>query len=233
MKTLLLVILSTLPFFASLIYFLPTEPSPWFMNLLAFTKAFLFVCPLLFWKYLKLPGSWKDFGSLLKGPKIFRQFILGIGWGILMSAVVFIAFESLSEMTRTEMLARVAKKISVLKIAEHFLIYGIVLSFVHSLLEEFYWRFFIFNAWKEKLPQFKITAHLVAGLAFTLHHFTVTVHYFDLSFGMILGLGVWAAGVIWSCVYVKERSLLGVWISHIIVDLALISIGFKALASIS
>jgi len=230
MKTLLLFVISTLPFFASLIYFLPTEPSPWFMNLLAFTKAFLFVCPLLFWKFLKLPGNWKDFGSLLKGPNIKRQAVIGIGLGILMSGVVLLAYECLSDATRTEMLARVAAKISVLKIAEHFLIYGIVLSFVHSLLEEFYWRFFVYNAWKAKLPQLKFTAHMIAGLAFTLHHFTVTVHYFDLSFGLILGLGVWAGGVIWSYVYEKERSLLGVWISHIIVDLALISIGFKALA---
>lgn len=229
MKILVLIVISTLPFFASLVYFLPAEPSPWFMNLLAFTKAFLFVCPILFWKFLKLPGSWKDFVSLLKGPLIKRQLVLGIGLGLLMSAVVLLAFESLSDVARNEMLSRVAKKISVLKIAEHFLLYGIVLSFVHSLLEEFYWRFFVFNAWKTKLPKNAFSAHIVAGLAFTLHHFTVTVHYFDLSFGLILGLGVWAAGVIWSYVYIKERSLLGVWISHIIVDVALISIGFKAL----
>lgn len=234
MRLFLLFVLSTLPFFASLIYFLPAEPSPWFMNLLAATKAFLFVSPILFWKFLKIPGKWTDFTKALSTEKLKRQIAIGLGLGILMSAVVLLSFEALSETTRNEMLTRVAKKISVLKIAQNFLLYGIVLSFVHSLLEEFYWRYFVFSAWKSALPPRRISlaAHLIASFAFTLHHFTVTVHYFDLSFGLLLGLGVWAAGFIWSYVFEKERSLLGVWISHIIVDIAIISIGYKALAHI-
>ena len=149
-----------------------------------------------------------------------------------MCAAVLGSFELLSESTRHEALSRIAKKISVLKISEHFLLYGIVLSFAHSLLEEFYWRFFIYNAWKKHMHKgaWHLCAHLISGLAFALHHFTVTVHYFDLSFGIVLGLGVWIGGVIWSYAYEKEKSLLGVWISHILVDIALISIGFKALS---
>jgi membrane protease YdiL (CAAX protease family) len=136
----------------------------------------------------------------------------------------------LSPETREEALRRIALKISVLKIKEHFWIYGIVLSILHSCLEEFYWRFFMLGAWKKQAPLVK--AHIIAGLAFTLHHFTVTVHYFDFSLGMILGLGVWAAGLIWSYLYELEDSLLATWISHIIADMALIFIGFYALSSI-
>lgn len=257
MKSFTLILCSTLPFFASLVYFFPTEPAPWFLNLLGLTKLFLFLCPFLFWKFLKLPGHWKDFSKLIFNSNIKRQLLIGLGTGALMCLAVLGTYEVISEASRNEALSRIAKKISVLKISEHFLLYGIVLSFLHSLLEEFYWRFFIFNAWKKQLVTHNLNqsignvgksrkqklpidlknllrsahlAHLIAGLAFTLHHFTVTVHYFDLSIGIILGLGVWAGGVIWSYTYEKERSLLGVWISHIIVDLALISVGFRALS---
>lgn len=234
MKLLLLIALSTLPFFASLVYFLPTEPSPWFMNLLAATKALLLVSPILFWKFLRIPGKWSDFSKTLTTEKLKRQISLGLGLGVLMSAVVLLTFELLSDASRTLLLTRVAKKITVLQIEDLFLVYGVVLSFVHSLLEEFYWRYFIFSAWVASLPPRRthLIAHLVASFAFTLHHFTVTVHYFDLSFGLLLGLGVWAAGFIWSYIFEKEKSLLGVWISHIIVDIALVSIGYKALTQL-
>ncbi len=234
MRTFLLILFSTLPFFASLLYFLPTDPPPWFMIPMGLTKAFIFVAPFIFWKTLKLPGSWRDF-PLLKGASRPRSWALGITIGALMSAVIYIGFHFILDAeVRSEALKRIGGKIEILGIREHYWIYGIVLSFVHSLLEEFYWRFFVFNAWKAKMPKGAplLWAHLCAGFAFTLHHFSVTIHYFDLGLGLLLGLGVWVAGVVWSYTYEKERSFLAVWISHIIADLALISIGQLALSSI-
>lgn len=229
MKILLLIALSTLPFAASLLYFLPSEPHPLFMYLLGATKVFLILSPILFWKYLQLPGSWKNFLSEINSRTPKRQIIIGVLMGIILSAPVLILFEWLPLDIRSEALLRISKKISLLKIKDHYFTYGIVLCLVHSLLEEYYWRFFIFNAWKKVKFSSKAIPHLIAGFAFTLHHFSVTINYFDLKLGLLFGLGVWFAGVVWSFTYEKEKSLLAVWISHILIDIAILSIGFKAL----
>ncbi|MEZ4816244.1 MAG: CPBP family intramembrane glutamic endopeptidase [Bdellovibrionota bacterium] len=229
MKLFVLIVLSTLPFAASLLYFLPSEPHPLFMYLLGATKIFLFLSPILFWKHLKLPGSWKNFLSEVNCSAPKRQILLGVLIGFIMSVPVLILFEWLPLDIRSEALLRISKKISLLNIKEHYFLYGIFLCLIHSLLEEFYWRFFIFNAWKKVKFSSKAIPHLIAGFAFTLHHFSVTINYFDLKLGLLLGLGVWIAGIIWSFTYEKEKSLQAVWVSHILIDIAILSIGFKAL----
>jgi membrane protease YdiL (CAAX protease family) len=231
-RMLVLILVSILPFLASLLYFLPKDPPPYFMALIGLTKAFLFFAPFLLWSVLKIPDSWKSFPRTLFSKNIGRQIVIGICVGLVMTAAVLGSFYFISDERRAEALSRIAQKISTLKIREHFYFYAFLMSVVHSLLEEFYWRFFIFSAWKSALGNraFSALPHFIAGLAFTLHHFTVTVFYFDLAFGLLLGLGVLGAGLIWTYIFEKERSLLGVWISHIIVDIALMSVGIRALA---
>lgn len=231
MRLLVLLALSTIPFFSSLIYFLPSQPDPWVLKLLVATKFFLLLCPIWAFRYFNLNERTQNFFKTLRPQNLTNSIALGLGIGACMSAVVVAGFELLTESTQELALQRISQKISVLNIKNHFFVYGLALSFIHSLLEEFYWRFFIFNAWKDRLKNHlgPWGPHFIASLAFTLHHFTVTVHYFDLQLGLILGVGVFFAGIIWSLLYEKEKSLLTAWISHITVDLALISIGYLAL----
>ena len=224
----LLFLCSTLPFWGNLYSFLPQKPLPFFEIVLIATKAFTLLAPLFLWKPLQLPLGWKYFAKHLdlQNQKI-RKYFVGMIVGVIMGSTIIASFEFLPPEIQKETFARISQKIQTLHIQEHFWIYALILSFAHSLVEEFYWRFFLFTAFKKHLPRYR---HFLVAFAFSLHHFVVTIFYFDLKLGLILGLGVFAAGYIWTQLYEKENSLGAVWISHIIADIALMSFGFRALS---
>ena len=226
---LLLFLCSTLPFWGNLYSFLPQKPLPFFEVVLIFTKGFTLLAPFLFWKALKLPLSWKFFAKHLDLQNNKRRKIaIGTLVGVLMGASIVGAFEFLPDTLQKETFSRIALKIQTLHIQNYFWLYAILLSLAHSLLEEFYWRFFLFEAFKKHIPRYR---HLFVALAFSLHHFVVTIFYFDFKLGFLLGFGVLVAGYIWTKLYEKENSLTAVWISHVIADIALMSFGFRALSS--
>ena len=44
-----------------------------------------------------------------------------------------------------------------------------------------------------------------------------------LVFAALVGVG----GVIWSLLYARQRTLLGAWISHLLVDVGIMALGYK------
>jgi uncharacterized protein len=104
------------------------------------------------------------------------------------------------------------------------------IAVAHSLLEEYYWRWFVYGRLRRHLPM--AAALLLSGLAFMGHHVLVLSVYFP---GRIwtavvpFALGVAAGGVVWAWLYERSGSLLGPWLSHLIVDAALMAIGYDLL----
>lgn len=116
-----------------------------------------------------------------------------------------------------------------------FLAFAAALTFVNALLEEYVWRWFVYEKWNEVLKGLKGPAKAVAvpgaivlaGLCFTLHH-TIAMHlYFDWQVNLIASLGVFTGGVTWSIVYLKYKNIYAGYISHIFADIAIFYIGYR------
>jgi membrane protease YdiL (CAAX protease family) len=103
---------------------------------------------------------------------------------------------------------------------------GVFYSLVHSLLEEYYWRWFVFGQLRRGAPLGVAVA--VSSLGFMAHHVLVL--------GKFFGFDHWAAwafsacvavgGAAWAWLYDRTGSLLGPWWSHLLVDAAIFAIGF-------
>jgi membrane protease YdiL (CAAX protease family) len=141
---------------------------------------------------------------------------LGIAWLSPLGKVVTAAAPAISE------------KIAGLGFANHFLLLALGISIVNSAMEEYYWRWFVFGNLRHviKLP----LAHLVAALAFTSHHIIVTTQFFSLGFALFTCAGVFTGGLIWSHLYQRQKSILGTWVCHILVDLAIFAVAWKAIS---
>jgi membrane protease YdiL (CAAX protease family) len=122
---------------------------------------------------------------------------------------------------------RIRIKVQTLGILDHYWSFGLFLAVMHSLIEEYYWRWFVFGRLKEVARP--ISAHLLAGASFSAHHVIVATQFFPLIWGTVLGLLVGVGGIIWSMMYEKQQTLAGAWISHLIADLGIPSIGHKLL----
>lgn len=103
---------------------------------------------------------------------------------------------------------------------------GVFYALVHSLLEEYYWRWFVFGQLQLRTP--RLVAMAVSSLGFMAHHIILLATFFgwDSPWAYVFSLGVAVGGAVWAWIYATSRSLLGPWLSHLLVDAAIFLIGF-------
>lgn len=108
-----------------------------------------------------------------------------------------------------------------------FIVFAIFLIIANSSLEEYYWRWFGFSKLREV---FSLKwAIFLSGFGFMLHHVIVLVIFFGWLYGIFFGAFVGIGGCIWVYFYHKYDSIWPCWISHAIIDAALMFIGFDML----
>ena len=107
-----------------------------------------------------------------------------------------------------------------------FILGGILLSTVHSLLEEYYWRWFLFGGLRRFMPV--VAAVVLSSLAFTAHHVILLAVYFGglwpatIFFSFCVAVG----GAAWAWIYHRSGSLLGPWLSHLLIDAGIFVVGY-------
>ncbi len=100
-------------------------------------------------------------------------------------------------------------------------------SAVHSLLEEYYWRWFVFGQSRQLMPW--PAAALISSIAFAAHHVLVLSLYFGWNSWAtwLFSLAVAVGGAVWCWIYQRSGSLVGPWLSHLLVDAAIFAIGYE------
>ncbi len=98
---------------------------------------------------------------------------------------------------------------------------------LHSLLEEYYWRWFVFAQLRRVTALGPAIA--ISALGFMAHHVIVlSVFFGGGSFlSLFFSLGVAVGGVAWAWLYHRSRSLFGPWLSHALVDAGIFLVGFE------
>jgi membrane protease YdiL (CAAX protease family) len=103
-----------------------------------------------------------------------------------------------------------------------FLALAVFLSALHSGMEEYYWRWFVFG--RLRLLIGHPAAILVSGLGFMAHHVILLAVYLPGRFwlGVVpMSLAIASGGWVWAWLYDRSGSLLGPWVSHALVDAAI------------
>ncbi len=98
----------------------------------------------------------------------------------------------------------------------------------HSFLEEYYWRWFVYGIARKKMSG--PAAIALSSVGFASHHVVLLAMYFD-DLRAVVGFsaGVAAGGVAWAWIYEKSGRLRGPWLSHLLVDAAIMAIGYHLL----
>lgn len=103
-------------------------------------------------------------------------------------------------------------------------------SLVHSALEEYYWRWFVYARLRSFLSTWP--AIIISSLGFAAHHVIVLAVYFGPSHPLtiLFSLSVAVGGLFWAWLYERSGSLWGPWLSHLLVDAAIFIIGYSLVA---
>jgi membrane protease YdiL (CAAX protease family) len=169
-------------------------------------------------------------GALRPAPPHRRGLGLGLGFGLLVAAATLALYHLWLEghpwAAATPGLVYQKVRQFDLTDARSFLIFALLLSVLHSLFEEYYWRWFVFGRLRRYLPL--AAAIALSSIGFALHHVVILYVYFPGSFWVLalpFSIAVAVGGAVWAWLYDWSGSLYAPWLSHLVVDAALMAVG--------
>lgn len=107
-----------------------------------------------------------------------------------------------------------------------YILFAVFYVVIHSFLEEYYWRWFVFGMLERTVSP--PAAIAISSLGFMAHHVVILSVYFGITspFTILFSLSIAIGGALWAFLYRKSKSLLIPWISHAFVDAAIFGIGY-------
>ncbi len=211
------------PTVATWAYFVVLAGSPHAQGVYSASKIVQFALPLC-WAVL-----WQKQRLRLTPPSL-----RGVGVGLALGLAVVAAMMALyygylkASPIMTPAPVEIAKKMVDFRVDSplKFLAFAAFISLLHSLLEEYYWRWFAFGQLSRSLS-FPAAA-AVSSVGFMAHHLLVIA-------GFLKGYGpatwffsfcVAAGGALWAWIYRRTRTLYGAWLSHLVIDAGLMWLGY-------
>jgi uncharacterized protein len=191
-------------------------------------KVFQFAFPLLWvcfvlreWAAPRRPSS--------------RGLLLGAGFSIVVVAAGWILFAGAlrDSVAFAQASVPILKKLAAVGIDSpwKYALLALFYSLVHSLLEEYYWRWFVFGQLRKVTSS--SLAIVISAFAFAAHHVIVLAHYFGPTSPAtwLLSSAVVVGGLFWAWLYEHSDSLLGPWLSHLLIDAGIFWIGYDLVGS--
>lgn len=220
----ILALACVLPTLVTLAYFVAAAGSPSGVQqaVYAASKVVQFALPVV-WMALVHRAA-------LRWPRWTTQGLAtGLAFGAVVGAAIFALYLVLSGQPVLEQaLGPMRQKIAGLGVASpwRFALLGVFYSAIHSLLEEYYWRWFVFGRLRHYLPL--AAAIGVSAAAFSAHHLVVLWVYFAHApwMALVLTAAIAAGGTFWAWLYQRTNSIYPVWGSHLLVDAGIFAAGY-------
>ena len=199
-------------------------PGPLGSALWAFAKLWFLLGPAL-WFLLKerQPWSWSPLSATQRTAGIAAGFVSGV----LMAASIVAGYYLFGKGQFDPAPMRELLSTAGLSSPERYLLMAAYWTFFNSLVEEYAFRWFLYRQSEQLLsPR---NAVLLAAVIFMVHHSVALSAYVPWQLNALASLGVLLAGVIWSLLYARYRSIWPGYFSHILADIAVFAIGYDAL----
>lgn len=183
----------------------------------AASKAWLLGFPLM-WYFLVERGrpslSPPRHGGLLVGAA------LGLGISAIITAVYWLGARAWIDPAPM----RSAAMGNGLDTPMKYLALAVYLITINSLLEEYVWRWFVYSQC-ERLAA-RTPAVAASAFLFTVHHAIALQSQMSWGVTIVACLGIFIGGCAWSWCYQRYRSIWPGYVSHALVDIAALGIGY-------
>jgi len=168
-------------------------------------------------------------------PTSSQGIVVGVVFGLVVAVAMFALYQGW--LKSSDLLANamedIHQKVTGMELNRpwKFVALGVFYSLIHSLLEEYYWRWFVFGQLRELVRFWP--AVVISSLGFMAHHVIVVGEYVGGAYlGMasqetwIISFSIAIGGACWAWLYHRSGSLVGPWLSHLLVDTAIFAIGY-------
>lgn len=181
-------------------------------------KILLFLLlPILYSLYDKNCDLKKLFTPSQSGTWI--AFLIGIGvYSVVLAAYfIFRGVFDFSKLTSSLTASTGVNK-------DNFILVALYISFVNSLLEEFFFRGFSFLSLKDASN--RKLAHSVSAAMFALYHVAMMIGWFALPVVLLAVAGLYIGGVIFNYINERYNTIYFSWLIHMFANFATNTIGY-------
>ncbi len=207
------------------VYFVLLAGHAWMQGAYLVGKTLQFVFPMAWVCWVERPTAlaWRG------GP---RGVGLGAAFGLVVSVLGWLVFQGylVDSPALASLPDALRGKLSAAGITTpgRFLALALFYCLLHSGLEEYYWRWFVFGRLRAWLPLWP--AVVISSLGFMAHHVLLVGSYVQGVPLVIAGsLAVAVGGAFWAWLYQRTGSLWGGWISHLLIDGLIMAMGYWVL----
>jgi membrane protease YdiL (CAAX protease family) len=219
-----LVFTALFPSVATGLYFVALSGSRWTAPVFALCKLVQFSFPLLW-----IAGVERSRPHLFKRPGTPGLWIGLLSGAGLVAGLLAFWRPLLARPELAGVPAAISGKLSEFGIATPagYAAMAIFYAVLHALLEEYYWRWFLFGRLRRRMRAG--VANLLSSAAFTAHHVLVIGQFLG-GYGpatWLASLTITGAGALWAWSYHRSNSLYGAWLSHGLADAGLMWVGYQ------
>lgn len=162
--------------------------------------------------------SVKEFLKIKSLKELIRAFALGIGIYVFILIAYFIlrGFIDLNNIKTI-----LDQSLSVNK--NNFIYISLYISFINSLLEEFFFRGFIFFNLNKAMPLFM--SYTISAFAFSIYHVAILANWFNPILFMVALVGLFIGGLIFNKLNIKNDNIYNSWLVHMFANFAINTVG--------
>lgn len=195
------------------------------------SKIWLIIFPVYWFLWVEKKSTNEMLDSILGENRIpdSTEWVKGVSMGLVMSAFVYGGWMVyVKDWIVPKLIRGFFVSMGVTSVSR-FVLYATFYSTVHVFMEEFVWRWFVFDHVEELLLRNKdydkgdkhriatgISIVLVSGI-FTVYHVLSTMNYLSPMMTLFVNAYVFIAGCLWGLLYVNTGNLWAGIISHFIV----------------
>lgn len=172
------------------------------------------IIPIIIWYLFK--SSFGRFGKITK-----QSFTYWLWLGVLWWLSIFIAYYLLKDVIEWWAIQESMTRRGINETT--FVLVFTYIMFWNSLVEEYFFRWIIFNALKDN---YKVSAYLLSSIAFSLYHITIFQTWFHGYILLIALFWLFLWGLFFAWLYKKTSWIWWAWIFHIIADLVILVIWY-------
>lgn len=160
----------------------------------------------------------KDFFRIKTLKEIVKSLILALAIYIFILIAYFV-LKNFIDLNSIQNILSNSLKIS----KDNFIYVAIYISFINSLLEEFFFRGFIFLNLNKTMPS--ILSYSISSFAFSVYHVAILSNWFNPILFIVALISLFIGGLIFNWLNEKNDNIYNSWLVHMFANFAINTIG--------
>ena len=151
-----------------------------------------------------------------------KQLLMSIGLGLGIYVIIigaYFVFRSFINLDNIQTI--LSESLNVDK--GNFILVALYISFFNSLLEEFFFRGFIFLSLLRTANRFK--AYSISALAFAIYHVAMMFDWFNIALFALAMVGLFVGALIFNYLNEKNQNIYNSWLVHMFANFAINTVG--------